>query len=135
MILDDTHSTIFRRMLALRTIAPFDRLREEELSLIAEVTVPRVASPGEILHSGGSPLYSLWVTIEGGLVRDDGTAAERVNGLPALLSSVITPGLRAGPAGARILVLSKGCFFTLTSECPAFVLGLLTGAHDRAATP
>jgi hypothetical protein len=135
MILDDTHATVFRRMLALQTVAPFDRLSENELSLIAEVAEPRLASPGEIVHLGGAPLPSLWVTVDGGLVRDDGAAAERVNGLTALLGNVTTAELRAGPEGARILVLSKGCFFTLTRECPAFILGLLTGGHDPAASP
>lgn len=135
MIHDDTHATVFRRMLALRPIAPFDRLSEAELTLIAEVAEPRLAGAGEILHLGGAPLTCLWVTIEGGLVREDGTAAGRVNGLSALLSHAPTPELRAGPDGARILVLTKGYFFTLTRECPAFVLGLLTGGHDRAAAP
>ncbi len=135
MIHDDTHATVFRRMLALRTIPPFDRLSEAELTLIAEVAEPRLATPGEIVHLGGAPLSCLWVTVAGSLVREDGTAAERVNGLSALLSNALTPELRAGPEGARILVLTKGYFFTLTRECPAFVLGLLTGGHNRAATP
>ena len=135
MILDDTHATVFRRMLALRTVAPFDRLSENELSLIAEVAEPRLASPGEIVHLGGAPLSSLWVTIEGGLLHPDGSPAERVNGLSALLRHALTPELRAGPEGARIFVLTKGYFFTLTRECPAFVLGLLTGGHDRSAAP
>ncbi|HEY0966693.1 MAG TPA: hypothetical protein VGD88_04840 [Opitutaceae bacterium] len=131
----DTSTSVFRRMLALRTIPPFDRLSETELTLIAEVAEPRQIAPNDIAHNGDSSLNCLWVTVAGELLDEDGRPAGRVNGLSALLTNALTPELRAGPAGAQILVITKGYFFTLTRECPAFVLGLLTAGHARPPRP
>lgn len=135
MTTDEAHASLFPRMLALRTIPPFDRLSETELTLIAEIAEPRQVAPNEVAHGGGGSFSGLWVTVEGSLVDDARRPADTVNGLATLLTNVPTPALRAGPAGARILVISKGYFFTLTRECPAFVLGLLTGGHSRASQP
>ncbi|GAB1488827.1 hypothetical protein MASR2M8_12740 [Opitutaceae bacterium] len=131
----EAHTSVFSRMLALRKIPPFDRLSEAELILIAEVAELRLFEPGQIAHNSGSPLGCLWVTIAGELIAEDGRPAGQINGLSALLANALTPGLRAGPAGAEILVITKGYFFTLTRECPAFVLGLLTAGHSRAPQP
>lgn len=119
--------SILNRLLALRSVAPFDRLSPAELTLIAEIAEPHQAEPGETVHAGSTPLTALWVTIDGSLIMADGRTAAALVGVPALLTNAITPQLLAGPNGVRWMTISKGYFFTLTRECPAFVFGLLTG--------
>jgi len=117
-------------------VRPFERLTRQELTLVAEIVESRAFDPGEIVHQGERPLPALYVTIGGSLVRhDNGRVAATLNGLTDLLTYEPSPALHAGAAGARLLVISQGYFFTLMQECPEFLLGLITlpPAGGRAA--
>ncbi len=105
------------RPLALRSIAPFDRVRASELALLSDVLLARAFAPGAKIHRGGEPLGRLLVII-GGAVRDPaGNAVGPILGLGSLLADEPTPPLVANrTAGAEILFINRPTFFTLVRE-------------------
>lgn len=123
------------RALALAAVAPFDRLSDSERLLLAEVVEVRDYAPADLAHAGVNPLSGLWVVLAGQLLDARGQPTPPVQGLPDLLLFQRTPGLTAGPAGARVLTLGQGYFFTLTRECPEFILGLLDRDTPDPARP
>jgi len=121
---------------ALRAVRPFERLTDQEITLLAEIVETRSFGPDEMVHPGERPLHALYVTVAGRLMRQDNlTFAEPLNGLSDLLTYEPSPALRAGEAGARVLVISQGYFFTLLRECPEFLLGLISLSPAEDAQP
>jgi hypothetical protein len=125
--------TWLERLLALRTTPPFNRLRDTELALIADVACVARRSPNEIICSPEKPLRRLHVVVEGSIQDPAGTVAPPVFGAEALLLDLPIPGTwRAGAEGSLCLLINKGNFHTIVHECPELVVGLLVGG---ARTP
>jgi signal-transduction protein with cAMP-binding, CBS, and nucleotidyltransferase domain len=128
------------RLGALCRIAPFDRVREVELALLAEVAVSRAYAPGAPIHAGGAPLARLLI-VTGGVVRDaEGRAVGPVCGLASMFDAALVGVLTADATeGAEVLWINKHTFFTLARECPELVTGFLelgpAGAAGSRATP
>ena len=122
------------RLAALRRIAPFDRVREVELALLAEVAVARGFVPGAALHAGGAPLVRVLV-VTAGAVRDaDGRTVGPVIGLASMFDATPVGALTADPVtGAEVLWINKYTFFTLARECPEIVRGFLEVGPAGAA--
>jgi hypothetical protein len=120
---------------ALRAVRPFERLTDQEITLLAEIVDTRSFGPNETAHPGERPLQALYVTVAGHLIRQDNlSVAEPLNGLTDLLTYEASPALRAGDNGARVLAISQGYFFTLVRECPEFLLGLITLSPTKEAS-
>ena len=118
--------SLLEKLFALRSVSPFDRLAPAELALIAEIAEPRAYAPGEIVHTGGDRLLRLVAVVDGRVLTEDDTSAGTLLGAASLVRNALAPRLVADPiAGARVLRLERGPFFTLLRECPAFTLGLL----------
>jgi hypothetical protein len=114
------------RPLALRAIAPFDRVRESELALLSRVLVTRSFAPGATIHRGAEPLAHLLV-VTGGDARDPaGNPVGPIVGLGSLLADESMPPLIADrDLGAEILFINRPTFFTLVRECPELLRGFL----------
>ena len=114
------------RLDALRRIAPFDRVREIELALLAEVAVSRTYAPGASIHAGDAPLARL-LLVTSGAVRDaDDHAVGPVCGLASMFDAALVGVLTADATeGAEVLWINKHTFFTLARECPELVTGFL----------
>lgn len=113
-----------RRLFALRAVAPFDRLEDAELLLIARHARRRDFEPGRVIASAGTVAETLFVTVEGGALAA-GAAAPTVFDAPGLLFGLATPAdIVAGPEGLGALVIAKPHVFTIARECPEFVVGL-----------
>ncbi len=124
--------SLLEKLFALRAVSPFDRLAPAELALIAEIAEPRAYAPGETIHADGDRLLRLVAVVGGRVLTSDGTSAGTLLGAASLVRNALAPHLVADPiAGARVLRLERGPFFTLLRECPAFTLGLL----ELGATP
>jgi signal-transduction protein with cAMP-binding, CBS, and nucleotidyltransferase domain len=128
--------TVLGRLFALRSVQPFDRLHASELVLLAEVTEPRSYAPGENIHPGHDPMSYLLVVVGGRALTADGTEAGPILGVSSLLNNLPPPHLVADPAtGVQALAIAKGHFFTMSHECPRFILGLLElGEHGVRVT-
>ncbi len=124
--------SLLEKLFALRAVPPFDRLAPTELALIAEIAEPRAYAPGETIHVGGDRLLRLIAVVGGSVRTSDGAPTSSLLGAASLVRNAVAPHLVADPvAGARVLRLERGPFFTLLRECPAFTLGLL----ELGATP
>lgn len=119
--------TIIEKTFAIRKLNPFNRLRDSELLIIAEVAEERRYAPGEIVSSEGRILQRLYIVIEGQIrIVGDPTSIPAVFGVESLLFDIpITDMLRASSEGAVCLRISKRHFFTTIYECPELLLGFL----------
>jgi signal-transduction protein with cAMP-binding, CBS, and nucleotidyltransferase domain len=119
--------TITEKFFALKSVPPFDRLRDSELALLAEVARVRRFAPGETVCAPERPLQRLLVVVQGGIAPTAGGGATDVLGVAALLFGVpIADTYTASPAtGATCLLVSKGHFHTTVRECPELVAAFL----------
>lgn len=117
------------RLFQLHLTPPFDRLRNEELTVVAEVTRETVWHPGELIAAPDKPLRHLLI-IQQGAVTLDGRPLPRVIGAPTLLFERPLTGrlLADATRGAAGLTIARGPFFTIVNECP----GLLVAFHETA---
>jgi len=115
---------VIRNLFALRAIAPFGRLEETELLLIAQHARRRDFVPGRVVINRGTVADALFVRLEGGAeVGSEATPA--VFDAPGLLLGLAAPAdYVAGPDGLAALVIAKPHVFTIARECPDFVVGL-----------
>jgi len=124
---------VVRNLLALRPIAPFDRLTEGELLLVARHARLRRFEPGSVLLPAGHVADMLFVVIEGGVSNAGGPAPAVFDAPSALFGLPVRSDYRAGAQGANALCLAKPHLFTIARECPDFIVGLAVAtAGDRA---
>jgi hypothetical protein len=95
--------SLVHRLFALKSAPPFDRLRDAELALIADVAQERTYAPGAVVHAGPEPFRRLYVRLEGDWQWPDGQPAPAVLGVGSLLFNQPAPGaVTAHPThGAR----------------------------------
>lgn len=132
--------TLVERVFRLRAIAPFDRLTDVELALIAEAAVLRRYEPGKRVVSRDKAARALFVTLQGSLT--DGIGRRLPDVLPTeslLCSKPLAYDVLASAAdGAVCLLINKGHFFTILHECPALTIGFIelsgAAASDRRRT-
>jgi signal-transduction protein with cAMP-binding, CBS, and nucleotidyltransferase domain len=115
------------KMALLARVAPFDRLRPNELAVLAEAVQVRAFAPAAEVHAGGTEPPRKLLVIIGGAVRDDaGTAVGPIHGLASLFDGRPVRRLVAdGQSGAEVLTINRHTFFTLAHECPEIVRGFL----------
>lgn len=115
---------VVQRLFALRGVAPFQRLEDTELLLIAQHARARSFAPGKLVLPAGVVPEALFVVVDGGALAG-GVAAPEVFDAPGLLFGLATLAEHvAGPDGLRALVIAKPHVFTIARECPEFVVGL-----------
>lgn len=127
--------TITEKLFALKHTKSFDRLRDSELTLIAEIARERQYLPGEILLSSEKPLQSLYVVVEGSIHRSDNSRMSSVFGMESLLFDIpVADTLEASyEDGAVCLLIAKGHFFTIINECPSLAIGFLEDVASKNA--
>ena len=120
--------TLLEKLCALRAVPPFDRIEP-----VADIAEHHTYGPGEVIHSGGERLSRVLVVVAGAIVQGNGGPADRLLGTDSLVRNTPFPALTADrSAGASVLRLDRGPYFTLLRECPAFTIGLLElGAARR----
>lgn len=116
---------IIDRMTALAAVAPFDRLTERELLMVAQHVRPRHFEAGAMLIEQGHVADMLYVAVDGSAL----AGAERAPALfdaPSLLFTLPAAcDYRAGSDGLDALCLAKPHLFTIARECPDFIVGLI----------
>jgi len=122
---------ITEKIFALKRTKPFDRLRDSELTLIAEIARERRYAPGETLISSEKPLQNLYVVVQGSILRSDGNKMPNVFGIESLLFDIpVIDALETSHEdGALCLLIAKGHFFTIINECPGLAIGFLEGSE------
>ena len=125
---------IIEKLFALKNLDPFNRLQDSELLVIAEVAEERRYAPGETVGLEGKILQSLYIVIDGQILKEsEQKSIPEVFGAESLLFDIpITDMLKASSSkGAVCLRISKRHFFTTIYECPELLLGFLgTGEHS-----
>jgi signal-transduction protein with cAMP-binding, CBS, and nucleotidyltransferase domain len=123
--------TIIDKIFILKKISPFDRLKDSQIAVIAEVAKEQVFEPDKIVSSKEKIQHRLYITIEGSIITEiDQKTIPQIFGLESLLFDLpISDTLKASDEGAVCLVISKKHFFTIMYECPELVLGFLEKTH------
>src|SRR5690242_12847692 len=98
---------------ALRRIAPFDRIPDDQLALLLTFAGIRDYSPGATVHKGIGAPPRLQVVMKGSVVDEAGTATGPVMGLTAMFELPSDGLLSAGASGATLLSIDRQTFFTL----------------------
>ena len=115
---------VVRTFFALRAVAPFDRLDDLDLLLIARGARWRTYAPGRVVLAAGTVADALFVQVEGAALAGD-VPAPAVFDAPGLLFGLaVGQDHVAGPDGLTVLVIAKPHVFTIARECPEFVVGL-----------
>ena len=117
--------TLTERIFALRRVPGFDQLRDEELLAVAAGMTVRTYAPAEVVVSAGSSMWYLLVIVSGAVkVERTSEVLPPVVGADLLLTNQpVGNTLAADPAaGAVALRMTKGHFFTIVNECPAFLV-------------
>ena len=115
---------VVQRLFALRGVAPFNRLEDTELLLIAQHARLRTFGTGQVLIAAGAVAETLFVRIEGG-AETGGAPAPAVFDAPGLLFGLAARSeYVAGADGLVALLIAKPHVFTIARECPEFVVGL-----------
>ena len=114
-------------MAALARVAPFDRLRANELAVLAEAVQVRAFRPAAEVHADGTePPRKLLVVIAGTVRDETGAAVGPVHGLASLFDGRPVARLVADAStGAEVITINRHTFFTLAHECPELVRGFL----------
>lgn len=121
---------------ALRRIAPFDRMPDDQLALLLTFAGIREYPPGATVHKGVGATPRLQVVMQGGVVDAAGNAAGPVTGLRAMFEAPSETVLSSGAGGATILSIDRQTFFTLARASPEFVRGFLEiGTSGGVASP
>jgi signal-transduction protein with cAMP-binding, CBS, and nucleotidyltransferase domain len=128
--------TIDEPLSALRRIAPFDRMPDDQLALLLTFATIRDYSPGATVHKGINAPPRLQVVMKGCVVDAAGTAMGPVMGLTAMFEPPSQAILSADASGATILSIDRQTFFTLARARPEFVRGFLEiGTSGGVASP
>ena len=124
--------SLVHRLFALKSTPPFDRLRDEELALIADAAQERSYAPGAAVHADAEPFRQLYVLLEGAWQLADGRPAPPVLGVGSLLFNQPAPGVvTADPTrGARCIAINRDHFHTICNECPELLLGFIDQKKD-----
>lgn len=120
--------TIVEKIFALKKLRPFNRLRDSELLIIAEVAEERRYAPGDVVSSEGTILHRLYVVVDGEILKErEQKSIPTVFGVESLLfDTPINDTLKASSSeGAVCLCISKRHFFTTIYECPELLLDFL----------
>lgn len=117
--------TEIEKMFLLKALPPFDRLRDPDLVLIAQVIETQRYGPGEVVHPDAEPFRRLYILVEGGW-QGPASPAPRVLGVGSLLYGAAAPGaIVAGEAGAVAITIRKTHFHTIANETPELLLGFI----------
>jgi signal-transduction protein with cAMP-binding, CBS, and nucleotidyltransferase domain len=122
--------TLAEKIFALKSVRPFDVLRDSEIALIAQEARVRQFKPQETVSGAEKPIRRLHVVTAGEV-----TAASGGNGLPVfgvkplLFNQGANEELAAGVDGATCLTIKRGNFFTIANECPGLIVGFIEMAE------
>jgi uncharacterized protein len=120
-----SNAELARRAKLLGSVAPFDRLREDELGLLAEVVEVQKYEPGAVMHHGAGSRPRVVVVVAGSVVTASGSIGA-IAGLVSVFDSEAAEPIRAHPQfGAETLSIPRQTFFTVARECPKLIRGLL----------
>ena len=123
--------TIIDKIFILKKISPFDRLKDSQISVIAEVAKEQIFEPNKIVSFKDKIQHKLYIIIKGNILTEtDQKPIPQIFGLESLLFDIpISETLKASAKGAICLVIPKKYFFTIMYECPELVLGFLEKTH------
>ena len=117
-------AAIIENVFALGRVRPFEALTEKELLLVAQHTRARSFDSGAQLIKAGDISETLFIRTEGDIFAGGVRAPDLFDAPSVLFSRPARADYCAGPAGLKVLCLTKPHLFTITRECPDFILGI-----------
>jgi signal-transduction protein with cAMP-binding, CBS, and nucleotidyltransferase domain len=127
--------TLVEKILALKTMPPFDRLRDSEVALIASAATVRHFAPGQLIHCAGEPFARFHLLVQGSWESAPGPLPSSLGVASLLFDQAALAAVTAGPDGARCLVIGRSHFHTIVTECPDILLGYLASPEGGPPKP
>ena len=109
---------------ALKSISPFQTLRDNELGVIVDVVDERIYPPQHLVMVSGVPFSRLLIAIRGGFETKSGIVLPKMIGIPSLLNEwpLHDDLYSAEHEETLCLSIQRGHFYTLINEFPSFLL-------------
>lgn len=123
------------RLFQLRMTPPFDRLRSDELAVIADISREISWRPGEIIATPEDELRHLLIIREGAVMMAGQRLPPVIGAATLLFEQGLPAPLLADPVqGAAGLAIARGHFFTIINECPGLLVAFFDTAGDLVST-
>lgn len=122
--------TLSEKIFALKSVRPFDLLRDGEIALIAQEARVKQFGPAEVVSNADRPIRRLHIVTQGEIRPDGGGAFPVIGVKPLLFNQGMETVMTAGAEGATCLTIKRGNFFTIANECPALIVGFLELARQ-----
>lgn len=112
------------KLATLRRCRPFEKLSAAELAQVADSSEERYYTPGQTIVQQGIQILNVSVLFKGKAFSAQQELAGIIGAEGVFLNAVFKDHVVAGDAGAAILTISRGRFFTILNECPSFAVAL-----------
>jgi len=117
--------TLTEKIFALKSIAPFNKLSDQELIITANITHEKSYKEGDLIYTNGNTLYNLFIIARGEVACESEKQIEGYFGFNELvIDEVINQDIYA-KADVTILLISKAHLLTLIYESPSIMIEFL----------
>jgi len=118
--------TLTEKIFALKSIAPFNNLTDQELIITANITQEKRYKDGDLIYTNGNTLYNLFIIARGELNYENEKQIGGYFGFNELvIDEVINEDIYAKGV-VTMLLISKAHLLTLIYESPSIMIEFLS---------
>lgn len=123
--------TLSEKVFILKSIAPFDKLEDSELILLADIIQVRKYKKDALIYSKENNLNYLYIVIEGEIVDDEGSLVDGYFGINELLNDENIQSSFYAKEESLVFMISKAHLLTILYESPSLMIGFLSKSEDK----
>jgi len=118
--------TLTEKIFALKSIAPFSNLTDQELIISANITQEKSYKDGDLIYTNGNTLYNLFIIANGEINCENGKQIKGYFGFNELvIDEVLNEDIYAN-GDVTMLLISKAHLLTLIYESPSIMIEFLS---------
>jgi len=118
--------TLTKKVFTLKSIEPFNKLSDDELILVANITEEKHYKNGVQIYSKGTNIYSMLVITEGKVsINNEIEYKNNYIGFQELVNDDVLDYDIYASGDVTLLVLSKAHLLTTLYESPSIMIGFL----------
>ncbi len=117
--------TLIKKIFTLQSISPFNKLKDSELILTANITKIKKYQKGATIYTKDVSVNSLFIILRGETITKSGKKFYNFFGLKEILNDLVFKEDIVANSEIKAMVITKAHFFTLIYECPDLTLELL----------
>ena len=118
--------TLTKKIFTLKSIEPFNKLSDDELILVANITEEKHYKDGVQIYSKGTNIYSMLVITQGKVsINNEREYTNNYIGFQELVNDDVLDYDIYASGDVTLLVLSKAHLLTTLYESPSIMVGFL----------